>query len=628
MKTGLHAKLKWLTREKLAPQPQPVPAILAEPRPGWFTPQTAENLLATPLRQQLMKIIWQRTSLSGALFAELYQAPVARFAELVQQLPASEYHHHSHPGGLLDHTLEVMAFVAKLRQRHLLPAGAAPEDQAREAEAWTAGIIYAALLHDVGKVATDINVITDDNQPWYPWQQPLGRQYRLKYHKKRDHTLHPVAASLLAAQILPATALNWLAQYRELYASFLYCISGHYDLAGILGELVQEADRASVAQFMGANASTALERPQPSLAKQMLTAIRELVQSEFKLNNPNSGSDGWLTEAALWLISKTTADRVRAWLLQQGVTSVPDSNVRLFDEMQAHGLIIPTPEGKAVWSCGIQADGGWTPGCPLTLLRLSPSRLWNTPEERPVLFAGKVIPVEGSAEHALPADNGQIIPQSPPSAHTAETALTDLAFSLFAAPEETAPGNSDNMAEMCHSDVPATEPETNADNLQPAQNRATEQTPDIPPPPLVFATEPVTDTGKATHAPTIAPLPADADFLAWLRQGISSHQITVNETLARVHMVEGKVFLVSPEIFKLYVKTTTGSTGEEWKLAQKTFQKLKLHLRGPDGVNIFNCEVRGPRKTRQVRGYLLEKPEEIFGNAIPEDNPYLSVITQ
>lgn len=93
-------------------------------------------------------------------------------------------------------------------------------------------------------------------------------------------------------------------------------------------------------------------------------------------------------------------------------------------------------------------------------------------------------------------------------------------------------------------------------------------------------------------------------------------------------MVEGKVFLVSPEIFKLYIRTTTGSTGEEWKLAQKAFQRLNLHQRGDDGINIFVCEVKGPRKTRRVKGYLLEKPEEIFGNTIPEDNPYLSVIIE
>ncbi|WP_220132134.1 TraI domain-containing protein [Citrobacter freundii] len=46
-----------------------------------------------------MRIIWQRTSLYGALFTELHQIPARQFAELVQQLPTSEYHHHSHPGG-------------------------------------------------------------------------------------------------------------------------------------------------------------------------------------------------------------------------------------------------------------------------------------------------------------------------------------------------------------------------------------------------------------------------------------------------------------------------------------------------------------------------------------------------
>ncbi|HAT6801793.1 TPA: DNA-binding domain-containing protein [Citrobacter freundii] len=593
MKPPLHAKLKWLIRPDAPSVPLSAPTVREAPA-GWFTPQTAETLLATPLRQRLMKIIWQRTSLSGTLFTELYQAPVARFAERVQLLPASEYHHHSHPGGLLDHTLEVMAFAAKLRQRHLLPAGAAPEDQAREAEAWTAGIIYAALLHDVGKIVTDIEIVTDDNQLWHPWQERLNKSYRLKYHKRRDHQLHPVAGSLLVAQILPATALNWLAQYRELYTSFLYCISGHYDRAGIMGELVQEADRASVAQFMGANASTALERPQPSLAKQMLTALKELVQTQFKLSNPHSGSDGWLTEEALWLISKTTADKIRAWLLQQGVTSVPDNNVRLFDEMQAHGLIIPTPEGKAVWSCDIKADEGWSPGCPLTLLKLSPTRIWSAPDERPAIFTGKVVPATSSAENTVPA---RTVPPVPSSA-SSETTLTDLAFSLFA-PQE---------------------PEAEA--AQSPEGHTAEQT-IIPPVSPAFATPPSAYIAAAENKPVDMP---DKDFIVWLREGINARKIAVNETLARVHMVQGKVFLVSPDIFKLYVKTTTGSIGDEWKGVQKIFQKLKLHQRSNDGINIFTCEVKGPRKTRRVKGYLLDNPELIFGDNPPEDNPYLSVV--
>lgn len=603
MKTGIHAKLKWLTQAKSPP----VPAIQPEvPRPGWFAPQSADYLLATPLRQSLMKIIWQRTSLSGTLFAELYQTPVARFAELVQQLPASEYHHHSHPGGLLDHTLEVMAFAAKLRQRHLLPAGAAPEDQAREAEAWTAGIIYAALLHDVGKIATDMEVITTGNQHWYPWQGSLSQPYRLRYHKNRNHTLHPVTASLLVTQILSATALNWLAQYRELYEAFLFCLSGHYEHAGILGELVQEADRASVAQFMGANASQALASPQSSLPKQILMALRDLVQTQFTLNNPHSGSDGWLTDNALWLISKTTADRVRAWLLQQGVTGVPDSNSRLYDEMQTHGLIVTTPENKAIWSCNIAASGGWTPGSPLTLLRLAPAQIWPKPEQRPMPFAGTVQPVN-DRHVSSEADQKPVTSASGP-----EEMPADLTLSLFAAPEQDT--GMDRSGDKLVSETSATITETEI---------AVEFFANIP------AETPrgiVQQEGCKRKKPLTAHTLSGADFLIWLRESIQTHKIAVNNTLAPVHMVEGKVLLVSPGIFKLCVQSTTGETGGEWKAVQKSFQKLNLHQRNYDGINIFTCEVRGPRKTRRVKGYLLERPEEIFGNSIPEDNPYLSMI--
>ncbi|KAA8993873.1 relaxase [Affinibrenneria salicis] len=604
MKTGIHAKLKWLTGKKPIPEPATA-SLYQENTPGWLYPQKAEALLVTPLRRQLMKIIWQRTSLPVALFKELYQSPVARFAELVQQFPASEYHHHSHPGGLLDHTLEVMAFAAKLRQRHLLPVGAAPEDQAREAEAWTAGILYAALLHDIGKIVTDIEVMTDDNQRWLPWMGPLAQPYRLRYQKNRDHRLHPAIGSLLALQILPVSALNWLAQYRELNESFLYCISGHYDNAGVLGELVQEADRASVAQFMGANASQALTRPPSSLPEQILTALRELVRAEFKLSNPSSGSDGWLTDDALWLISKTTADRARAWLLQQGVTSIPESNVRLFDEMQAHGLIVPTQEGKAVWSCIVTADSGWTPGRPLTLLRLAPSRIWPNAEERPTPFAGKVIP--GSTA-TTSTERGDADSHTAPNIATPENELSELAFSLFASPEQETdkhiqPESTDTVDELPKVQSGQAEAETDGRENVSLQ-------PETPRPVAVPEAAQVTDTG----------------FINWLREGIRTHKIAVNDTQARVHMVEGKAFLVSPELFKLYVRTTTGATGDEWKQVQKTFQKLKLHQRGNDGINIFVCEVKGPRKTRRVKGYLLDRPQDIFDNAIPEDNPYLSVV--
>ena len=57
---------------------------------------------------------------------------------------------------------------------------------------------------------------------------------------------------------------------------------------------------------------------------------------------------------------------MRGWLLRQGIDVVPQHNVRLFDEMQAHQLLIPC-EDKAIWHCRIEASGGWN--TELTLLR-------------------------------------------------------------------------------------------------------------------------------------------------------------------------------------------------------------------------------------------------------------------
>ncbi|EGT5656606.1 DNA-binding domain-containing protein [Citrobacter braakii] len=587
----------FIRRPKLQPDADKALTTVVK-RDGRFSPEPAEKLLSTPPRKQLLHTLWQRTSLPRPLFDELYLQPIYRYAGLVQQLPASESHHHACPGGLLDHTLEVMAFAARMRQSHLLPVGAAPEDQAREAEAWTAAVIYAALLHDVGKMVTDMEIETD-NQRWYPWEGQLTRPYRLKFRRPRDYHLHPVTGSLLCLHILPASALSWLAQYPELFSTLLYCISGHYDKAGILGELVQNADRASVAQNMGGDASQVLARPRTSLAGQITTAVRDLVRSQLTLNNTTTGSDGWFTGEALWLVSKTAADRIRAWLLQNGIAGIPDSNSRLFDEMQSYGLIVAAPDSKAIWHCNITAHGGWVPGSPLTLLRFASEVIWPDIDARPDQFEGTVIP----ANTPLPQDKSGLSVTA--TAAASENATHELAFSLFESQEHSLPTASATTVHPpeCLVGTPDTTPSmTTAPLPSPATARA-----------------------KGIHAVS-QPLSASG-FMGWLRKGIAEHRLVVNDTLARVHMVDGAVLLVSPGIFILYVKSTTGQTGEEWRQLQKDFQKLQLHRRSRDGVNIWDIEVRGPRRTRTVKGYLLYNPAEIFGSAVPEDNPYLSIVT-
>lgn len=44
-------------------------------------------------------MLWDTTSLTQEAFDDYILAPIKRYAELVQQLPASESHHHSYAGG-------------------------------------------------------------------------------------------------------------------------------------------------------------------------------------------------------------------------------------------------------------------------------------------------------------------------------------------------------------------------------------------------------------------------------------------------------------------------------------------------------------------------------------------------
>ena len=119
-------------RPPVAAEPSPAPAT--DLPKGLLRPESAASLLATPRRQKLLEHIWQRTSLSRRQFATLYRTPLEHYAELVQQFPASESHHHAYPGGMLDHGLEIVAYALKLRQSHLLPIGASPEDQAAQSD--------------------------------------------------------------------------------------------------------------------------------------------------------------------------------------------------------------------------------------------------------------------------------------------------------------------------------------------------------------------------------------------------------------------------------------------------------------------------------------------------------------
>ena len=375
---------RWLLPRKGAVE-SPTSADIELPS-GWLRPQSAAALLAPPHRRTLMEQIWQRTAVSPAQFAALYRAPLERYAELVQHFPASQSHHHAHPGGLLDHGLEIVLCALKLRQSHLLPQSSPPEIQTQQAEAWTAGIAYAALLHDIGKLTTDLVVQDLAGQRWHPWHGPLRQPYRFRHNPDRQYRLHGAAAGLLASAVLGRKPLDWLSGFPELWAALLHALAGQYEHAGILGELVIRADQASAARALGGDPVQALTAPRHALQRKLIDGLRYLLHDVLKLNQPEA-SDGWLTEDSLWLVSKTVSDKLRAHLLSQGISGIPERNTTLFNVLQEHGLVLENDAGKAIWRAAVHSDSGWTQT--FTLLKLSPALIWE-PDQRPAAFAGRV----------------------------------------------------------------------------------------------------------------------------------------------------------------------------------------------------------------------------------------------
>lgn len=577
---------------------------------GLLIPQSAAMLLSTPRRRNLLEHIWQRTSLSRAQFATLYLAPIERYASLAQNFPASESHHHAYPGGMLDHGLEIVAYALKLRQSNLLPIGAPPETQVAQAEAWTAGVAYAALLHDIGKIAVDLHVEYADSSIWHPWHGPLQQPYRFRYRKEREYRLHSAATGLLYARLLDREIFDWLSDYPNLWAALLYVLAGQYEHAGTLGELVVQADQASVAQELGGDPTKALAAPRHALQRKLLDGLRYLLKEDLKLNRPQA-SDGWLTQDALWLVSKTVADKLRAHLLAQGMDGIPTSNIAVFNVLQDHGIAQATPDGKAIWKATVTSDTAWSHA--FTFLKISPAMIWES-HERPAIFSGTV---KAGNDAGSRHDETDIT-----RAESISLTVDDRRSSNPVTSDTTSPA--ENAMDSALSLL--------SDELLSHQAPPSERIEDMPSASAIPCPRPTSTASELFDAHARPGESPGMRFMTWLRDAVQMRRLKINDAKALIHTVDGTAFLVSPGVFQRYAQEhpdlarfSNAENLSTWEWVQKKFERLQFHKKQSNGLNIWTCDVIGPRKTRRLHGYLLQDARSLF-TEIPFDNPHLKLL--
>jgi hypothetical protein len=388
-----------------------------------------------------------------------------------------------------------------------------------------------------------------------------GRQYRL----------HEKLPALLAQLIVPAAGLRWLGSNLGVLEAWLAAISGEHEAAGPLGKIVQEADRLSVAtNLTGRPVQMPTARTRP-LHERLLTGLRFLLQ-EGHLPLNRRGAAGWLTQSDLWLVSKRVLDALREHLEQEGQGGIPSRNERLMDELQQHRVIAPNGD-KAIWTVEVTIDD-WRQQ--LTTLRFPTRIVWSDTHARPDQFSGVVVPLK---DRSGAGQANTDIPTAGVEAHPVSTCGVET--------------------------NPAFDRETRA------RTGACEAVIETRPSPPMQKDEQCADTeGEEDDAGT--------RFVAWLRDGLGSERLTMNETNARVHTAAEGLLLVSPGIFKDF-------DPEDWSTVQKRFQRLKVHRKTARGTNIFTYQVQGARKRSRVKVYLVPDPARLLpGIKLPPPNAHLS----
>lgn len=593
----------------------PAPAHPLDPA---LLPILSAEALLQP-HTKTLELIQRQVGVPQAHWAALYQQLFRNFASFVQQLPASEAHHHRQVGGLLAHSLDATLQALRIRRGVLLPTGASAEQLAEKSDVWTYATVTAALLHDLGKPVVDQTVTLfgihgDELGPWHPLAGAMNSpavSYKLSYLRGRRYRLHPKVPPLLVQLIVPGIGLRWIAGDLDAFEAWLATISGgDSEFAGKLGQIITQGDSLSVAADISGTtgASTVGSAPTHSFAERLAIALRQLIGGQtLPLNR--AGAAGWVIEEDLWLVSKRALDALREQLTKDAAGASIPKNERLMDELQQHGIVMANGD-RAIWKATIEL-AGWRQS--FTLLRVPLGRLWLDPASRPAAIGGRVV-IDGEAQTQVSVPAPESSP-APAEAHSAHFDSTSHSASIVPA-DRYADLPLPPLAEIAASDDLVASAVDAKSTTQGASKSA-----DIDRPAAVD--EPVTSAAPTTSKPPKrvprgeAPS-ANGDFFDWIREGIAAGRLNINTPQARLHVTQQGLLLVSPGIFRDFA----GIDG--WAKVQKAVQQRELHQRRPDDTNIWTYRVVGKRKSNaRLKGLLIPDAAKRLNLVLPPPNPYL-----
>lgn len=260
----------------------------------------------------------RKTEDGTPLFEARYISVIRNLASYTHMLPASENHHHSQPGGLFRHSLEAGLFALQYADNKLPPTtGAVDRDEERRPRyifaAWLGG-----LLHDLGKVITDIRVhpltVFDGEKSipaaewphtiptWKPRKMPLT-QWAKKHNVERysihfvagRHKKHEAGGAVLLRDIIEGEALDFIEDSPDDLPGALHAsLSGYLHESTYLSNAIRYGDALSVKNDSKFTVNQQFGTLRHSKKSKIIGVMRSL-RNEWGINHP---------KAQLWVIGE------------------------------------------------------------------------------------------------------------------------------------------------------------------------------------------------------------------------------------------------------------------------------------------------------------------------------------
>ncbi|AOV10054.1 MULTISPECIES: TraI domain-containing protein [Enterobacteriaceae] len=210
---------------------------------GYFMPVSAGQLLNPVSRKQCLQQLWESSALPGDLYRQFYLQPLEHLVTLMQLLPATQQGEYAGEGGLAEVTLQTTTFAVRLARGHMLPPGAAPEDQSAQNVLWNAVIFYAALCRYL-PVLSQIEGELLSGRPWLPGITVPGEPYRFRFRvKPPEPVLTASQSALIAARLVPSDAIAWLSTLPAAAQALMMIVAHQPSPLPVIDEIVREAVR-------------------------------------------------------------------------------------------------------------------------------------------------------------------------------------------------------------------------------------------------------------------------------------------------------------------------------------------------------------------------------------------------